>query len=67
MTTDQRKINELTDRLNQVTADRDRLRLQLNQMRAGFARIEREVDLALSQVEQLETEIYSRNNKTEAK
>lgn len=53
MTTDQRKIEELTDRLIQVIADRDRLQLQLNQMRTGFARIEREIGLTLAQVEQL--------------
>lgn len=66
MTTDQRKIEELTDRLIQVIADRDRLQLQLNQMRTGFARIEREIGLTLAQVEQLAAG-SSEKKKSEAK
>lgn len=62
MTPDQRRIQELTERLDQVTADRDHLQRQLNQMRAGYGRIAREIDLALSQVEQLTGEVAVTNS-----
>lgn len=62
MTTDQRKIEQLTDRLIQVIVERDQLQRQLNQMQAGYGRIAQEIGLALDQVEQLAGEVAVTNS-----
>ena len=41
MTVDQRKIQELTDRLNQVTADRDALRARCGHFERFIAELQR--------------------------